>query len=99
MIRDFESRHIGPNASETAHMLNAIGVNSLDELIDKTIPASIRRTDSMKIAPALSEYEYLQHILLGFPMLHSLTIRREAMLQRVLVVRWWQCHLVPHEMF
>ncbi len=62
MIHDFESRHIGPNASETAHMLNAIGVNSLDELIDKTIPASIRRTDSMKIAPALSEYEYLQHI-------------------------------------
>ncbi len=62
MIRDFESRHIGPNAAETAHMLQTIGVSSLDELIDKTVPASIRRTDSMKISPAMSEYEYLQHI-------------------------------------
>ncbi len=62
MIRDFESRHIGPNAAETAHMLQAIGVNSLDELIDNTVPSSIRRTDTMNISPALSEYEYLQHI-------------------------------------
>jgi glycine dehydrogenase len=62
MIRDFESRHIGPNEAETAKMLQVIGVNSLDELIDKTVPASIRRTDKMQIAPALSEFEYLQHI-------------------------------------
>lgn len=62
MIRDFESRHIGPNAAETAHMLKSIGVNSLDELIDNTVPSSIRRTDGMQIREAMSEYEYLQHI-------------------------------------
>ena len=36
------SRHIGINEQDTALMLRKIGVNSLDELIDKTIPANIR---------------------------------------------------------
>jgi len=35
-------RHIGPSEKETADMLKTIGVKSLDELIDRTIPASIR---------------------------------------------------------
>ena len=33
------SRHIGINAEEEARMLQKIGVSSLDELVDKTIPA------------------------------------------------------------
>ena len=36
------SRHIGINEQDTAVMLRKIGVESLDELIDKTIPANIR---------------------------------------------------------
>ena len=36
------SRHIGINEQDTALMLRKIGVNSLDELIDKTIPTNIR---------------------------------------------------------
>jgi len=62
MIRDFESRHIGPNLNEVAHMLETIGVDSIDELIEQTVPASIRRRTPLDIAEGLSEFEYLAHI-------------------------------------
>jgi len=39
---EFIQRHIGPSASETNKMLAVIGAPSLDVLIEKTIPASIR---------------------------------------------------------
>ena len=58
----FSSRHIGPNAAEKSAMLEAIGVNSIKELIDKTIPAHIRLNGELNMDPALSEQEYLQHI-------------------------------------
>jgi glycine dehydrogenase len=35
----FQSRHIAPNEADTAQMLKTIGVNSLDELIEQTVPA------------------------------------------------------------
>lgn len=58
----FSSRHIGPNAAEKSAMFEAIGVNSIKELIDKTIPAHIRLNGELNMDPALSEQEYLQHI-------------------------------------
>ena len=39
---DFVGRHIGPDDAEHAHMLATLGVASLDELIDQTVPAAIR---------------------------------------------------------
>ena len=39
---EFAGRHIGPGTQETTEMLATIGVDSLDELIRKTIPDSIR---------------------------------------------------------
>jgi glycine dehydrogenase len=39
---DFVGRHIGPTAAEQAHMLEVLGVGSLDELLDQTVPAAIR---------------------------------------------------------
>jgi glycine dehydrogenase len=39
---EFLQRHIGPNEKETNEMLAVIGINSVDELISKTIPQSIR---------------------------------------------------------
>ncbi len=39
---EFTGRHIGTNEPETVEMLAAIGVSSIDELISKTIPDSIR---------------------------------------------------------
>ena len=58
----FSSRHIGPNATEKSEMLSAIGVKSVQELIDKTIPSHIRLAGELKIDNALTEQEYLQHI-------------------------------------
>ncbi len=38
----FARRHIGPDAAEVAEMLDVLGVDSLDTLIDATVPAAIR---------------------------------------------------------
>ncbi|MBK7131087.1 MAG: aminomethyl-transferring glycine dehydrogenase [Crocinitomicaceae bacterium] len=58
----FENRHIGPDSAERNSMLKAIGVNSLDELIDKTVPAGIRLKAPLKIDSAMTEHEFLAHI-------------------------------------
>lgn len=58
----FQDRHIGPNASEKKEMLAAIGVNSIDELIDKTVPAQIRLANPLNLKPAMTENEYLGHM-------------------------------------
>ena len=56
---EFTGRHIGPNKQETAAMLSAIGVGSLDELISKTIPDGIRIKTDLELPAATSEFEYL----------------------------------------
>ncbi len=58
----FESRHIGPSEKETQSMLHAIGVSSLDELIDQTVPAPIRMQQSLHLPEALTEAEMLAHL-------------------------------------
>ncbi|MTB49611.1 aminomethyl-transferring glycine dehydrogenase [Lewinella sp. W8] len=58
----FIDRHIGPDARETETMLKAIGVSSLDELMDQTVPEKIRVREALDVAPAISEYYYLQHL-------------------------------------
>jgi glycine dehydrogenase len=58
----FSSRHIGPNKAEKAEMLAAIGVKSVQELVNQTIPSQIRLGGELHIDNALSEQEYLQHI-------------------------------------
>jgi glycine dehydrogenase len=56
---DFANRrHIGPSPSEMAEMLRAVGVKSLDELIEQTVPASIRQKTALNW-PALREHELL----------------------------------------
>ncbi|MFN5987142.1 MAG: aminomethyl-transferring glycine dehydrogenase, partial [Chitinophagaceae bacterium] len=59
---EFIQRHIGPNASETNQMLKAIGAPSLEVLIEKTIPASIRLKKPMNIPAGLSEFELLESL-------------------------------------
>ena len=56
---EFAGRHIGPNEKETSGMLKTIGIGSLDELIDRTIPTSIRSKKALNLPGAISEYEYL----------------------------------------
>jgi glycine dehydrogenase len=43
-------------------MLKTIGVSSLDQLIDKTVPKEIRLEKPLTLPEAMSEYEYLKHI-------------------------------------
>ena len=59
---DFASRHIGVNDKEITIMLNQIGVQSLDQLIDETVPASIRLQNKLNIPDALSEYRFLNEL-------------------------------------
>ncbi|MEO6548300.1 MAG: aminomethyl-transferring glycine dehydrogenase [Ferruginibacter sp.] len=59
---EFSGRHIGPNKADTTAMLAEIGVNSLEELIGKTIPDSIRIKTEMDLPQAVSEFEYLNHL-------------------------------------
>ncbi|MFT5509873.1 MAG: glycine dehydrogenase, partial [Hyphomicrobiaceae bacterium] len=60
---DFANRrHIGPSPKEMAEMLKVIGVDSLDALIDDTVPQSIRQTEALVWGEAMSERDALQHI-------------------------------------
>ena len=58
----FVSRHIGPRSPEVSQMLDCIGVENMDELIEKTLPSDIRLQEELKLEKALSEQEYLSHI-------------------------------------
>jgi glycine dehydrogenase len=58
----FQRRHIGPNASEQKKMLSTIKADSMEQLIYETIPSDIRLQKDLDLAPAMSEYEYLNHI-------------------------------------
>ena len=63
MITDnFTSRHIGPRGEQLEKMLKAIGVSTLDQLIDKTVPSSIRLPKKLNIGKGLNEWEYLNLI-------------------------------------
>jgi len=58
----FQLRHIGPRKGELQTMLETIKADSLEQLIYETIPDDIRLKEALDLAPAMSEYEYLQHI-------------------------------------
>ena len=55
----FERRHIGVNQQDVDHMLKAIGVGSVNELIKETIPDSILKNEDLKINKAINEQDYL----------------------------------------
>ncbi len=56
---EFIARHIGPSSDELARMLDVLGVASLDELLDQTVPAAIRSDRPLDLPPARSEAEVL----------------------------------------
>jgi glycine dehydrogenase len=59
---EFASRHIGPDETETGEMLAAIGVDSVNELIERTIPAGIRLKEKPDITAPMSESEFLTEL-------------------------------------
>ncbi len=58
----FCARHNSPTSVEREKMLAVIGVNSIDELIEKTVPNNIRLKEDLDIAPAVSEYQFLNDL-------------------------------------
>ena len=58
----FEKRHNGPRGSEVEKMLKVIGVSSVDNLIDQTIPASIRAKSPLNIEAGLSETRLIKYL-------------------------------------
>jgi glycine dehydrogenase len=58
----FVNRHIGPREEQFNEMLSVIGLKSLDELIEKLVPANIRLKKSLDLPEGISEYEYFKRI-------------------------------------
>ncbi len=61
-MNHFIRRHIGIHPEDLQPMLESIGVDSLDAMIDKTIPDQIRTDAPLSVPDALSEQDYLEHI-------------------------------------
>ena len=61
-MSNFSKRHIGPTTKEINEMLNELGLNSTDELIERSVPGSIRDTSDLGIGKGLNEFSYLNSI-------------------------------------
>lgn len=55
----FENRHLGLSPSEREEMLRIVGVDSMEELINETIPPGIRLKNGISIGEAMTEFSYL----------------------------------------
>jgi len=62
MSNSFSRRHIGITERDLPKMLEVVGVKSLDELIDQTLPKNIRLPKPMELPEPMSEQEFLGHI-------------------------------------
>ncbi len=60
--QEFIRRHNGPDGHQTKEMLRTIGVDSMDELIGRTVPSAIRMDHALNIPPSMSEADYLREL-------------------------------------
>ncbi len=58
----FALRHIGPRETDLEHMFKTIGVNDMSQLLYETFPDGIRLKNDLILDPAMTEYEYANHI-------------------------------------
>tara|TARA_R110002096_G_scaffold109056_6_gene238634 strand:- start:1245 stop:4124 length:2880 start_codon:yes stop_codon:yes gene_type:complete len=58
----FSERHIGLSQEDIQKMLESIGEKSINSLIEKTIPSSIRLSEKLKLSEPMSEYQYIHHL-------------------------------------
>lgn len=59
---DFVRRHIGPGAEQITDMLDSLGIDSLDTLIDQTVPDQLRSTDPLDLPEPVGEHETISYI-------------------------------------
>ncbi|MBP7498056.1 MAG: aminomethyl-transferring glycine dehydrogenase, partial [Bacteroidales bacterium] len=62
ITNNFIKRHNGPDKEEVAKMLKKIGVNSINELIEQTVPAAIRLPKPLNLPAGINEYELINHL-------------------------------------
>ena len=60
MRDDFATRHIGPTLRDIGAMLEVIGVPTIEDLLDRTVPVSIRNDQPLELDPALTEHEVVE---------------------------------------
>ncbi|HVS09636.1 MAG TPA: glycine dehydrogenase (aminomethyl-transferring), partial [Planctomycetota bacterium] len=58
----FVRRHVGPDEAEVREMLAALGLRSLDELVDQTVPRGIRLRRALELGPERGERELLEEL-------------------------------------
>jgi len=58
-LPEFAHRHIGPTAVEQAEMLAFLGLESLDAMLDRVVPESVRERAPLELPPARTEAETL----------------------------------------
>jgi glycine dehydrogenase len=58
----FIRRHIGPRVEDSKKMLETLGLSSLEELIEQTVPPSIRMTGPLQIDGPADEYTVLEQL-------------------------------------
>ena len=69
----FALRHIGPRENDLPKMLKTIGVDSIDQLIYETLPDDIRLKAPLNLDPAMTEFEFANHIQQLVHCLHALS--------------------------
>ena len=60
--QNFSRRHIGPNSTDQNQMLSDLGFNSIDALMEQTLPESIRTNSGLNIGVGLNEFTLLKTI-------------------------------------
>ncbi|HUF84551.1 MAG TPA: aminomethyl-transferring glycine dehydrogenase, partial [Acidimicrobiia bacterium] len=103
----FVARHVGPDQAEQATMLEALGLASLDELIDRAVPDSIRAREALDLPAPVDEAEALARLraladrnevftsLIG--MGYSGTITPPVILRNVLESPAWYTAYTPYQ--
>ena len=59
---DFSDRHIGPREHDINSIMKDVGVKSIDELINQTIPKHIQLNSEMNLPKPLSENRFIEHM-------------------------------------
>ena len=83
---DLKSRHIGLNETEQQHMLETIGVNTIDELIAQTMPSDILLDEPLDLDEPLTEQEHLSTM-------HQMAAKNQ--LYRSYIGRGWYGSITP----
>ena len=81
-----KSRHIGLSENEQQHMLETIGVNTIDELIAQTMPSDILLDEPLDLDEPLTEQEHLSTM-------HQMAAKNQ--LYRSYIGRGWYGSITP----